>query len=320
MKNVLILSAGRRVELVESFLNEINLKNHNIKLFTTDLSPNYSAACKRIENNFQSIEVSNPNYIDFILQKSKVYDIGMIIPTIDTELLILSKNLELFKSNGVNIIVSNPDLVKVSNDKRLTFDFFDNLNLDAPIIYKKDNLKFPCFAKPYSGSSSNGCSKILDKNDLSVSLINNDKIIFTEFVGNEFSEYTVDMYYDKLGDLKCLVPRQRIEVRAGEVSKGITRRNYVYDYLLSHFQKLPGARGCITLQLFYNNKSNKIYFIEINPRFGGGFPLSYSAKANYPGWLLDEYFYNRKITFFDSWKKNLLMLRYDSKILIHDVS
>jgi carbamoyl-phosphate synthase large subunit len=320
MKNVLILSAGRRVELVESFLKEINLKNHDIKLFTTDMKPNYSAACKRIENNFQSIEVGDPNYIDFILKKSKVYDIGMIIPTIDTELLILSKNLELFKSNGVNIVVSNPDLIKVSNDKRLTFDFFNNLNLDVPIIYKKDKLKFPCFAKPYSGSSSIGCLKILDKDDLSVTLINDDKIIFTEFVGNEFSEYTVDMYYDQLGELKCLVPRQRIEVRAGEVSKGITRKNYVYDYLLSHFKKLSGARGCITLQLFYNNKSNKIYFIEINPRFGGGFPLSYSAKANYPGWLLDEYFYNRKITFFDSWEKNLLMLRYDSKMLIHNVS
>lgn len=320
MKNVLVLSAGRRVELIESFLKEINSKNKNIKLFTTDNKPTYSAACKKFDNYFSSVKVSDPNYIDFLLDKSKVYDIGMIIPTIDTELLILSKNIELFKSNGVNIIVSNPDLIKVCSDKRLTFDFFNNLNLNVPVIYKKDKLKFPCFAKPYSGSSSIDCLKISKKEDLSISMINDDKFIFTEYIGNEFFEYTIDMYYDQQSELKCLVPRQRMEVRAGEISKGITRKNYVYDYLLSNFKTFPGARGCITLQLFYNIKTNKIYFIEINPRFGGGFPLSYSAKANYPGWLLDEYFFNRKITFFDNWEKNLLMLRYDSKVLVHDES
>jgi len=319
MKNVLVLSAGRRVELVESFLKEINSKNKDIKLFTTDNNPTYSAACKRFDNYFSSVKASDPNYIDFLLDKSNVNDIGMIIPTIDTELLILSKNIELFKSNGINIIVSNPDLIKVCSDKRLTFDFFNNLNLNVPIIYKKDKLEFPCFVKPYSGSSSIDCLKISKKEDLSVSMINDDKFIFTEYIGNEFSEYTIDMYYDQQSELKCLVPRQRIEVRAGEISKGITRKNYVYDYLLSNFKTFPGARGCITLQLFYNIKTNKIYFIEINPRFGGGFPLSYSAKANYPGWLLDEYFFNRKIAFFDNWEKNLLMLRYDSKILVHDV-
>ena len=61
---------------------------------------------------------------------------------------------------------------------------------------------------------------------------------------------------------------------------------------------------------------NFIYFIEINPRFGGGFPLSYSANANFPKWIIDEYFFDIEIPFFDNWKKDLLMLRYDSKILI----
>jgi carbamoyl-phosphate synthase large subunit len=144
--------------------------------------------------------------------------------------------------------------------------------------------------------------------------------MFTEFIGDQFTEYTVDMYFNQLGQLKCLVPRERIEVRSGEISKGITRKNYVYDYLLTHFKNFEGAKGCITVQLFYNSRTKQIYFIEVNPRFGGGFPLSYSANANYPGWLLEEYFLNHEIKFFDNWKKNLLMLRYDSKVLIHDVS
>lgn len=320
MKNVLVLSAGRRVELVESFFKEINIRKYNIKVFATDINPEFSSACKIIKNYFPTIKAEDPNYIDFLLEKSKLYNIGMIIPTIDTELLTLSQNIELFRSYGIHIIISNQYLIKTFGDKRLTFNFFKNLNLKCPLIYKKEKLKFPCFAKPYSGSSSNGCIKINKKEDLSISILDNDKLMFTEFIGDEFTEYTVDMYFNQFGQLKCLVPRERLEVRSGEISKGITRKNYVYDYLLTHFKNFEGARGCITVQLFYNSRTKQIYFIEVNPRFGGGFPLSYSANANYPGWLLDEYFLNHEIKFFDNWKKNLLMLRYDSKVLIHDVS
>ena len=243
----------------------------------------------------------------------------MIIPTIDTELSILAKNFKMFNSKGVLPVISDLEFVNVCRDKRLTRNFFSKLNLLTPIIYEKEMLKFPCFVKPYSGSSSINAFKIEREEDLSISLLNNEKLIFQEFIGEEFSEYTIDMYFDRLGKLKCLIPRQRLEVRAGEVSKSITRKNYVYDYLLSHFQCLPGVRGCITLQLFFRPETKKFYFIEINPRFGGGFPLSYSAKANYPGWLIDEYFFGREIPFFENWEKDLLMLRYDSKILLHDI-
>ena len=57
--------------------------------------------------------------------------------------------------------------------------------------------------------------------------------------------------------------------------------------------------------------------IEINPRFGGGYPLSYSAGANYPGWLIAEYLQGKQLSKFSSWQANLLMLRYDQQILIH---
>lgn len=79
-------------------------------------------------------------------------------------------------------------------------------------------------------------------------------------------------------------PRERIEVRSGEISKSATRRNFVYDHLLAGLPGLAGARGCITLQRFANEATGRFAGIEINPRFGGGFPFSYSAGANYPGW------------------------------------
>jgi carbamoyl-phosphate synthase large subunit len=106
-------------------------------------------------------------------------------------------------------------------------------------------------------------------------------------------------------------------VRSGEVSKGVTRKHDVYDYLLPAFKKIEGACGCLTIQIFANLENESFYGLEINPRFGGGFPLSYSAGANYPGWLITEYFLGKEIGFYDQWESDLLMLRYDAKELIH---
>jgi carbamoyl-phosphate synthase large subunit len=138
-----------------------------------------------------------------------------------------------------------------------------------------------------------------------------------ELIDDRHTEFTVDAYYAKDGSLKCLVPRERIEVRSGEVSKGVTRKHDVYDYLLPACKKIEGACGCLTIQIFANLENESFYGLEINPRFGGGFPLSYSAGANYPGWLITEYFLGKEIGFYDQWESDLLMLRYDAKELIH---
>ena len=136
-----------------------------------------------------------------------------------------------------------------------------------------------------------------------------------ELVSKDYKEYTVDAYFDRSQVLKCLIPRERIEVRAGEVSKGITRKNYVYDYLKDKLKQLEGARGCVTVQVFGDPISKDIKGLEINPRFGGGFPLGYSAGGTFPEWILNEYIQNIEIEFYDDWKDNLLMLRYDSMVI-----
>ena len=85
-----------------------------------------------------------------------------------------------------------------------------------------------------------------------------------------------------------------------------------------HLAKINGAHGCITAQFFLSHNSKKIYGIEINPRFGGGFPLSYYAGANFVKWMLEEYLLNQLIYPFDEWKDNLIMLRYDKEIIIEN--
>lgn len=316
--NILILSAGRRVDLTLAFKNELTQLIPDGLVFAIDLAPNLSAACQIADHHFQAPRVTSRAYIPFLLDLCREYNIGLIIPTIDTELQTISRNLKLFKDHGISAVVSDIGLVEKCRDKRKTASLFSSLGIDSPVLMERDMLSFPLFAKPFDGSCSIGANTILRKEDLTEVMLNDDKLMFMELIGKEFTEFTVDIYYDKKGTLRCLVPRQRVEIRAGEISKGITKKSFIYDYLLHKTKKIPGARGCLTLQLFANEKTSEIKAIEINPRFGGGYPLSYEAGANYPKWLIQEYLLEEDLEFFEDWEENLLMLRYDSKVLVHD--
>jgi carbamoyl-phosphate synthase large subunit len=317
-KNILILSAGRRVELVQSFKAELAQLIPSSKVIAVDLEPNLSSACQMADKFYEAPIASSENYISFLKSICEKESIGLVIPTIDSELLALASNRVFFKSIGVNIVISEIPLVSACRNKNLLTSIFHEMELDSPIIYNKNNLSFPCFMKPYDGSSSIGADTLIDQNMLTKKILNNKKNMFMELIPSSYDEYTIDIYYDKNGILKSFVPRLRIQTRSGEISKGATKKNYVYEYLLNKLPNLKGARGCITLQLFVNLKEKSFKAIEINPRFGGGYPLSYAAGANFPKMLIQEYILEESVNFIDDWEDELLMLRYDSKILIHD--
>ena len=194
---------------------------------------------------------------------------------------------------------------------------FDDIGLVSPEIYQHDAIKFPCFVKPFDGSCSIGAFAVFYRDQLTQAVLDDESLMFMQLVDKSFTEYTVDAYYNRSGELMCLVPRERIEVRAGEISKGVTRKHRIYDYLLRPLSMLKGARGCITIQLFANIEKSIFYALEINPRFGGGYPLSYYAGANYPGWLIAEYLLGESVSSFNQWEDEVLMLRYDAKMLVH---
>lgn len=318
MNNILITSAGRRAELVQEFLLELKKHFPEAKVLATDMYPETSVACQIADLALAVPRVTEDDYIKVLLDICLQHDIGMIVPTIDTELLLLSQYRNLFAKQGIHLIVSDIELVKVCRDKRKTSKLFQQIGLSTPEIYSKDDILFPCFAKPYDGSCSIGAMALLSSDQLLGSILNDKKMMFMELIDSSFVEFTVDAYYDKNCVLKCFVPRKRIEVRGGEVSKAVTRRNQLYDYLLPKLQLIEGARGCLTIQVFAKIEEGSYFALEINPRFGGGYPLSYSSGANYPAWLIKEYFLRDSINFFDQWEANLMMLRYDAKVLVHD--
>lgn len=314
-KNVLLLSAGRRVELLQAFKNEIKIRGLQARVLATDLNPKMSAACHVAEEFFEMPRVTADGYMDKLLALCEEQQVGLVVPTIDTELLGLAQTRTDFAAKGIHLVISDEALVQKCRDKRQTAEMFSGLGIDTPSILDRSQLSFPCFAKPYDGSRSIGVAKLENASALTQGMLDDPKLMFMEYIDRSFDEFTVDVYFDRLGALKCLVPRHRLEVRDGEISKGVTRKNHVYHYLLDKLRRIEGARGCLTVQLFAQPEGQRYAALEINPRFGGGYPLSYAAGAKYPGWLIDEYLLNKEVQFFESWEADLLMLRYDAQVL-----
>jgi carbamoyl-phosphate synthase large subunit len=281
--------------------------------------PELSAACRVSDGFFSVPKVTDPDYCSKVLDICVKNNIKLLIPTIDTELIALAENIEYFRNNGIEPVVSSLDVMLMCRDKRKTHRYFDSIGFPHVREIDIKNPEFPMFGKPYDGSSSIGAKVIEDRAQLSESLIINEKMMFLEYLNpDEYTEFTIDLYFDKQHFLKCAVPRERIEVRTGEVSKGVTRRDNLYELICKKFAFCSGFIGCITLQVFKKRDSSEVYGIEINPRFGGGYPLSYLANANFPGMIIKEYLCGEKVPFVHDWIENLLMLRYDDEVLVYD--
>lgn len=315
--NILITSAGQRVSLVRAFQKELKLIYKDAKVYTVDLNPLLAPACHVSDGFYAVKKVTESDYISDLLTLCKKLQIKLLIPTIDTELLVLAQNKALFLEQGIIPIVADIDLITLCRDKRLTNQFFIDHQIDIPNAIDKNNLTFPLFIKPYDGSLSKDTFLIKQESDLNRYHYTNEKLMFMEYIDTAiYDEYTVDAYYDQNGNLKCVVPRKRIHVRAGEVNKGVTCKNELVSFVKEKLSYIEGALGCLTMQFFFNPLTKRIIGIEINPRFGGGYPLSYFAGANYPKFILEEYLLGKDIPFFEEWETNLLMLRYDDEVLV----
>lgn len=317
--NILITSAGQRVSLVQAFQKELKQYFPDSKVFTVDLNPILAPACHVSDGYFQVSRVTDENYIPSLLKLCLKQNIKLVVPTIDTELLILSQYKADFAEKGIILLVSDFSFITKCRDKRLTNDLFDHYGINIPKQYAKDNLKFPVFAKPCDGSLSKGIFTAYSYSDITAEHLNNEKLMFMQYISpEEYDEFTVDCYFDRSSNLKCVVPRKRIFVRAGEINKGVTKKNKIVNEFKNKLKFIDGAIGCLTVQVFCHKHTEEILGIEINPRFGGGYPLSYLAGANYPQWCIKEYLLNESIEDFDDWENNLLMLRYDAEVLVHD--
>lgn len=227
-------------------------------------------------------------------------------------------------------MISSPEAVRICNDKKATYAFL--VEKGFPTVHQagtddaRRNWDYPFLVKPRSGGSSAGVRIVHDEQELEIALrpptSRKPSVLDSggEFLAQSVApgaEYTVDVYVDRSGRARCAVPRKRLAVRDGEVAKGMTvRLAAVQDLALSIAEALPGAYGVLNIQIFHDEESGGLQVIEINPRFGGGFPLTWEAGAHYATWLIEEALGRKPSASADAWQDGLLMLRWDDAVFV----
>jgi carbamoyl-phosphate synthase large subunit len=233
--------------------------------------------------------VTSESYLPALLAIVEAHSVRLIVPTIDTELLVLATNADRFLSVGCRVLVSSPEFVAICGDKWTMAARFSQHGIATPAGWlpsARTGAALPkrLFIKPRDGSASaNTYSVDRDNLDQILPLVPN-AIIQEELRG---AEITIDALIDFHGTPLHYVPRVRLRTLAGESIQGRTISDreispWLVECLTVAAQM--GARGAITLQAFLT--PNGPVLTEINPRFGGGFPLGHAAGAHYPEWIL----------------------------------
>jgi carbamoyl-phosphate synthase large subunit len=316
MPTVLFTSAGRRNQLLACFRSSAELLRLPLKVLATDMFPDLSPACHQADQAFRVDACRAPGYIQGLLQICIDHKVDLLIPTIDPELSVLSRHRSEFARVGTRVVVSSVFVAELAQDKFQTAATLQSAGVSTPRTCRLSEylddpsmLPDPVIAKPNSGSGSRGI--IRPRSPLELVSLQRPEYIVQEFW--QGLEYTVNMFFDLKGQLRCAIPHRRLEVRSGEVSKGRTER---IETLIEASRKMAsvliGAQGPLCFQAIVRPDGSYCVF-EINARFGGGYPLAHQAGARFAQWLLEE-LEGREVSGLDDWESGLTMLRFDTAV------
>ena len=316
---VMFSCVGRRIELMSAFRAAAASLDIELEVHGAD-SNAHAPGLYRCDAAHRVPPIADADYVPRLLELVGALGIELMIPLLDPELEKLSAAREQFAAGGCCVPISDPVVVRLFADKLRSYEHFLAHGIDTPRTWAADEaLKleqhtFPYFMKPTRGSASMGNYRINDLDDLRVMARRVPQPIAQEFVAGV--EHTLDAYTGLNGELRCVVPRRRLEVRQGEVSKSlVVMEESLIEAGRKVINSISGWRGVVTIQCI-RTPDGRTRVIEVNPRFGGGVPLAIRAGADFPRWLMQELRGERPDVRPDTFVDGLRMLRFDQSVFV----
>lgn len=279
------------------------------KVVATDMQLS-APALQVADVKLQVPAVYDPKYVDTTLQICKEQKIDALLSLNDLELPILAESKARFEAEGVKVIVSDPSVIDIAFDKYKTAQWVESLGLKSPKTYVRlvdakraletGELHFPLFMKPRWGSGSIGLESIADMEELDIYyhlLMKKIKktILATASVGDEYimiqekltgSEFGLDVMNDLEGNNVAVSVKQKLAMRAGETDKAVTLDLPEVREIGHRIGTALKHIGNLDVDVMQNDKG-EYCVLELNPRFGGGFPFSYEAGVNLPKAIIE---------------------------------
>jgi carbamoyl-phosphate synthase large subunit len=265
-------------------------------VFAADMSP-MAPALTIADGAFELPPVDHDDYIADLVELCRRIDVRLLVPLNDLELPVLARNADSLRAADVIPVVSLPDVVDICRDKLRSEAFLDRHGLCRPASFTTveaaldavaaRRVSFPLVVKPQLGSASVGFALANDDAELRAThtralIAANGKAVIQERLRGV--ECGLDVVNDLQGRYVATLARRKVAMRAGETDQAVT----VHDARLERVGRLIGEAlghvGCLDCDVFVDG--DRVTVLDMNPRFGGGYPFSHAAGADLPAALI----------------------------------
>ncbi len=318
----MILSAGTRDKVVQYFKKELAGKG---RVIATDCS-NLAPAVYEADDFFLVPRITEPGYLDVVLDICKKEEITGVFSLIDPELSLLAKERERFLAVGTTPIVSDYELVETCFDKYRMFQLLGEMHIPTAKCYadkesfyragKAGEISYPVFVKPVRGSASIHINKVGSRKEIEVLCDLYDDLMIQEYMDG--TEFGADVYVDMLSG-KCtdIFVKKKIKMRAGETDKSVSFKDEKLFALIRDFAEKCGFRGMIDIDIF---EIDGVYYIsEVNPRFGGGYPHAYGCGVNMAAAVVRNLSGQENEVRIGEYKEGVCMMKFN-EVMIRDMA
>lgn len=304
--NVLLTCAGRRNYMVEYFRAALDGRGQVCAADSSSDAPTLHEA----DRAFMVPAVSHPEYIGHILELCRQNQVGLLLSLNDLELPLLARHRERFRAQGTVAVVSSPEVIDICFDKWATAQFLEGCGIAGPRTYRtlrdaqaaldSQDIALPLVIKPRWGSASIGIAYVEDAADLAPTydLIRRQlarsilaeasaadlerAILIQERIAGQ--EYGLDVVNDLDGRHVATFARCKLAMRAGETDRAVTAESFELDRIGADIGQRLSHVGNLDCDVFLAD--GRLYVLELNPRFGGGYPFSHAAGADLPAALI----------------------------------
>lgn len=312
--NFLILASGTRNKIVQYFKKTFDGVGTVVATDANTLGP----AIYDADIYYIVPPITEPGYIDKILEICKKEKINGCLSLIDPELSLLAKNVEKFKAVGTTVIGSSYELCEMALDKMQMYEWLKSHGyncarswMDKDEFYKAvavGEVSFPVFVKPYRGSASISISKVYDRETVDLLFAHEDDLMIQEFLDGQ--EIGADVYIDLIsGEVVSIFTKKKIKMRAGETDKAVSFKEPNLFALIEKFVLEAGYRGQIDIDIFDINGT--YYISEVNPRFGGGYPHAYESGCDHMKLIMENLHGRANPKNVGTYEEGIYMMKYN---------
>jgi len=304
--NVLLTCAGRSNALVHYFQEALGNRGLAIACDASDSAPALAAAREKI----LVPSLDHPGYFDVLVSICRERRVRLIISVNDLEIVGLARHASSFHDVGTIPVVPSPEIVATCHDKWAAFRWLRAHGLQTPKTYAsladaraaiaRGVLRFPLMVKPRWGSRSIGIEVVENQRELDLAIewgkIQILRTILAKTIradpDNAFiiqeriegQEYGIDVVNNLKGQYAATFARRKLAIRGGNTDRAVSVIEPRLEDLgraLGQYLAHPGSVDC---DVMVTDKG--CFVLDMNPRFGGGYPFSHQAGANLPAALI----------------------------------